>query len=136
MGNNNCKYDRFNSFLNKTIVLSSKQFYEREVAKNFNELNILDDESHNEYMNECINDDDVTPKAKCADDFINQCNNPGLVCALKSLSKIEMTVIFLLFEEQLTSSEASKILKICSDSVTRIRKRALKKLEKYMEGDE
>lgn len=136
MGNNNCKYDRFNSFLNKTIVLSSKQFYEREVAKNFNELNILDDESHNEYMNECINDDDVAPKAKSADDFINQCNNPGLVCALKSLSKIEMTVIFLLFEEQLTSSEASKILKICSDSVTRIRKRALKKLEKYMEGDE
>ena len=135
MGNNNCKYDRFNSFLNKTIVLSSKQFYEREVAKNFNELNILDDESHNEYMNECINDD-VAPKAKNADDFINQCNNPGLVCALKSLSKIEMTVIFLLFEEKLTSSEASKILKICSDSVTRIRKRALKKLEKYMEGDE
>lgn len=135
MGNNNCKYDRFNSFLNKTVILSSKQFYEREVAKNFNELNILDDESHNEYMNECINDD-VAPKAKNADDFINQCNNPGLVCALKSLSKIEMTVIFLLFEEQLTSSEASKILKICSDSVTRIRKRALKKLEKYMEGDE
>ena len=136
MGNNNCKYDRFNSFLNKTIVLSSKQFYEREVAKNFNELNILDDESHNEYMNECINYDDVAPKAKSTDDFINQCNNPGLVCALKSLSNIEMTVIFLLFEEQLTSSEASKILKICSDSVTRIRKRALKKLEKYLKGDE
>ena len=70
------------------------------------------------------------------DSFIKVCENPILIRALKSLSDIEMTVIFLLFEEQLTSSESSKILKICSDSVTRIKKRALKKIEKYLKGDE
>ena len=59
--------------------------------------------------------------------------NIELVCALKSLSNIELTVIFLLYQEQLTSSEASKILKICSDSVTRIKRRALKKIKKYLE---
>ena len=136
MGNDNYKYERFDSFLNKTIILSSKQFYEREVARDFKELKILDDENYNEYMNEYIKYDDAATNPKNNVDFINLCNNPGLVCALKSLSNIEMTVIFLLFEEQLTSSEASKILKICSDSVTRIRKRALKKLEKYLKGDE
>ena len=79
-------------------------------------------------FNDVCNCKDIT-------NFIDLCNNSTLVLALKSLSKIEMTVIFLLFEEQLTSSEASKILKICSDSVTRIKRRALKKIEKYMKGD-
>ena len=136
MGNNNYKYDRFDSFLNKTIILSSKQFYEREVARNFNELQIIDDENYNVRFREYLQYDDVGNNPKNIGELINWCENPGLVCALKSLSNIEKTVIFLLFEEQLTSSEASKILKICSDSVTRIRRRALKKIEKYLKGDE
>lgn len=136
MGNDNCKYNRFDSFLNKTIILSSKQFYEREIAKNFNELPIIDDESYNVRLIKYLQYDDIGNDPKNISDFINLCENPGLVCALKSLSDIEKTVIFLLFEEQLTSKEASKILKICSDSVTRIRRRALKKIEKYMKGDE
>ena len=45
-----------------------------------------------------------------------------------------MTVVFLLFEKQFTSNEASKILEICSDSVTRIKRRAIKKLKNYMKG--
>lgn len=65
---------------------------------------------------------------------MEQIDNVNLLKALKSLSDIEMIVIFLLFEKQFTSNEASKILEICSDSVTRIKRRALKKLEVYLKG--
>ena len=120
----------FDSFLNKTIILSSKKYYKGEIEKDFKEVKIMDDENYADYLqdylkygfNDVCNCKDIT-------NFIDLCNNSTLVLALKSLSKIEMTVIFLLFEEQLTSSEASKILKICSDSVTRIKRRALKKLK-------
>ena len=135
MANKNCKYDRFNSFLNKTIVLSSKRYYKDENSRELKELMIMDDENYTEYMKEYIKIDDVYNSA-IVDNFIDLCDNPVLIRALKSLSNIEMTVIFLLVEKQLTSSEASKILKICSDSVTRINRRALKKLEKFLKGDE
>ena len=47
-----------------------------------------------------------------------------------------MIVIFLLFEKELSNKEISKMLKIYDSGVTRIKKRALKKLKKYLEGDE
>ena len=129
------KNERFDSFLNKTIILSSKKYYKYESTKDLNELKIIDDEYYSEYMKKYLNYNiDETYKLENISSFIDLCNNSTLILALKSLSDIEMTVIFLLFEEQLTSSEASKILKICSDSVTRIKKRALKKLEKYLKG--
>lgn len=136
MGNNNYKYNRFNSFLNKTIVLCSKRYYKAELTTNLTELKIMDDENYTEYMKEFIKIDDDVYNCVDVDNFIDLCENPVLIRALKSLSKIEMTVIFLLFEKQLTSREASKILKICSDSVTRINKRALRKLKEYLKGDD
>lgn len=136
MGNNNYKYNRFNSFLNKTIVLCSKRYYKAELTTNLTELKIMDDENYTEYMKDFIKIDDDVYNCVDVDNFIDLCENPVLIRALKSLSKIEMTVIFLLFEKQLTSREASKILKICSDSVTRINKRALRKLEEYLKGDD
>lgn len=136
MGNNNYKYNRFNSFLNKTIVLCSKRYYKAELTTNLTELKIMDDENYTEYMKDFIKIDDDVYNCIDVDNFIDLCENPVLIRALKSLSKIEMTVIFLLFEKQLTSREASKILKICSDSVTRINKRALRKLKEYLKGDD
>ena len=136
MGNNNYKYNRFNSFLNKTIVLCSKRYYKAELTTNLTELKIMDDENYTEYMKDFIKIDDDVYNCVDVDNFIDLCENPVLIRALKSLSKIEMTVIFLLFEKQLTSREASKILKICSDSVTRINKRALSKLKEYLKGDD
>lgn len=135
MEDKNYKEERFDSFLNKTIILSAKRYYIQETTKDAKELNIIDDENYFDFMNNYLKYDDEVYNHKNIDDFIELCNNPMLVCALKSLSNIEMTVIFLLFQEQLTSSEASKILKICSDSVTRIKRRALKKIEKYLKGD-
>ena len=49
MANKNCKYDRFNSFLNKTIVLSSKRYYKDENSRELKELMIMDDENYTEY---------------------------------------------------------------------------------------
>ncbi len=131
---NDHKEERFDSFLNKTIILSSKRYYKYEITKDFNELKIIDDENFSEFINEYLKYEKTTYNPESINDFIEQLDNTALVCALESLSKIEMMVIFLLFEKELSSSEASKILKICSDSVTRIKKRALKKLEKYLKG--
>lgn len=132
---NDFKEEKFNSFLNKTIILSSRQYYRNEVNKNLKEYRIIDDENYKEYLNNYLKYDlDFNFKNK--NNFINLCENSALINALKSLSNIEMTVIFLLFEEQFTSNEASKILKICSDSVTRIKRRALKKIEKYFKGSD
>lgn len=129
------KNERFDSFLNKTIILSSKKYYKYESTKDLNELKIIDDEYYSEYMKKYLNYNiDETYKLENISSFIDLCNNSTLILALKSLSDIEMTVIFLLFEEQLTSSEASKILKICSDSVTRIKRRALRKIEECLKG--
>lgn len=113
---------KFSSFLNKTIIFSSKEYYKYEVTRNFKELKIIDDEDYSEYMKDFLKYDDDICNFETADDFIELCNNSVLIQALKSLSDIEMTVIFLLFEKQLTSNESSKILKMCSDSVTRIKK--------------
>lgn len=126
---------KFDSFLNKTIILSSRKYYKNEITKDLKELKIVDDENYIEYMKEYLKYDDVYNLMNI-DDFIDLCDNPLLIGALKSLSDIEMMVIFLLFEKQLTSSEASKNLEICSDSVTRIKRRALRKIEKYLKGDE
>lgn len=131
---NDHKEERFDSFLNKTIILSSKRYYKYEITKDFNELKLIDDENFSDFINDYLKYEETTYNSKSISDFIEQLDNTALVCALESLSKIEMIVIFLLFEKQLTSSEASKILKICSDSVTRIKKRELKKLEKYLKG--
>jgi len=136
MENNAFKEERFDSFLNKTIILSSRKYYKKEITRDLKELRIIDDENYDEYIQDYIKVDDEVYNRIDIDNFIDVFNNPALVRALKSLSDIEMTVIFLLFEKQLTSSEASQILKICSDSVTRIRRRALGKIEEYLKGDE
>lgn len=129
------KEKKFDNFLNKTIILSSKKFYKEESQLREVECNIIDDESFDTYISKYIG---VNQSTNCKDiiDLINEINNVRLVKAIESLSNIEKTVIFLLFEKELTSNEASKILKICSDSVTRIRKRAIKKLENYLKEEQ
>ena len=125
---------KFNNFLNKTIVFSSKKYYKKEATKDLTELKIIDDENYSEYIKDYIKYEDKAYNLVDIDEFVDQCDNELLVRALKSLSDIEMAVIFLLFEKQLSSAESSEILKICSDSVRRIRRRALKKIEEYLKG--
>ena len=133
--NKNFNEEKFDSFLNKTIIFSSKEYYRNEISKDVKELKIIDDENYEEFIKEYIKCDEDIYNLIQVDSFVDLCTNTMLIRALKSLSNIEMMVIFLLFEKELTSAEASKILEICSDSVTRIKRRALKKLEDYLKGD-
>ena len=102
----------FNNFLNKTIIFSSKKYYKEVISKDFKELKIIDDENYSEYIKQYISYEGEIYNHEDIGQFIEDCDNILLVHALKSLSSIEMTVIFLLFEKQLTSSESAEILKI------------------------
>ena len=121
------KEKRFNNFLNKTIILSSKRFFKKEVNISNKEQMLVDDNSQTSVLNSIVN------STTSEFDLVENCfelNN-----ALNKLSDIEQTVIFLLYNKELSQDEASKILEICSKSVSRIKIRAINKLRKYMKGD-
>ena len=128
MKNQNFKEERFDSYLNKMIILSSKGFFKKQMSIINKERTIVDDEDYASFIQDFL----MINSAFCAVDDVNKLE---LNIALKSLSDIEKTVIFLLFNEQLNQDEAAKILDICSKSVSRIKLRALKKLRKYFKGD-
>ena len=130
----NEKEEKFENFINKTIVLASKKFFKEECTKDTIEQKIIDDERYEQYIEQFSRYEESIYRSNSTNDLIEQIENTNLLKALKSLSDIEMIVIFLLFEKQFTSNEASKILEICSDSVTRIKRRAIKKLKNYMKG--
>lgn len=125
---------RFDSFLNKTIIFSSRQYYRDLCIRDSNELKIIDDENYSAYMEEYLQSNDEIYDFTSIDNFIEVFENSSLIHAFKSLSEIEKIVIFLLFEKELTGNEASKELNMHSDSISRIKKRALKKLEDYLKG--
>lgn len=118
---------RFDNFLNKTIIMSSKRYFKKETNTNKKEQTIIETEDFcaflegtNIFSDSCFD----------AIDTKLQLNN-----AVKTLSVVEQAVIFLLFNEELTQEDAAKILEICSKSVSRIKLRAIKKLKEYLEGD-
>lgn len=59
MENKSIQSKRFDSFLNKTIILSSKRYYKNEITKDFKELKIIDDENYSEYIKKYIQYDEV-----------------------------------------------------------------------------
>lgn len=120
------KNKRFNNFLNKTIILSSKRYFKKEVNISNKEQMLVDDNSHTSVLNSVAN------SATTDFDLVENCLE--LNTALSKLSEIEQTVIFLLYNKELSQDEASKILEICSKSVSRIKIRAINKLRKYMKG--
>ena len=128
MENNNLyKEERFDSFLNKTIILSSKCYFKKQMRVINKERAIVDDQKFSAFLQEFIVLNNV---------FSNIENRLQLNSALQSLSAIEQSVIFLLFQEDLSLDDAAKILEICSKSVSRIKIRAIGKLKKYFKGDQ
>lgn len=126
---NNYKQERFDSFLNKTIILSSRTYFKKQSNISNKEKTIVDNEDYSAYLQ-----DFIASVAHLSDidtiDLSLQLKN-----ALKSLTAIEQSVIFLLFQEELSQDEAAKILEIWSKSVSRIKVRAIEKLRKYLKGD-
>lgn len=125
MENNSYKEERFDSYLNKIIIFSSKGYFKKQMNIFDKERTIVDEE-----------DSSVLLKGVTIQFNIDTIeNNLELNSALKSLSAIEQAVIFLLFKEDLSQDDASKILEICSKSVSRIKLRAINKLKKYLKED-
>ena len=123
---NNYKEERFDSYLNKIIIFSSKGYFKKQMNINNKERTIIDDEEDSSALLKAA-------EMYCTIDNIE--NTIELNNALKSLSAIEQSVLFLLFKEDLSQDDAAKILEICSKSVSRIKLRAIDKLKKYLKED-
>lgn len=122
----NYKEERFDSYLNKTIILSSRTYFKKQMNIINKERTIVDNEDYSSFLESFI---DVNCPFSAIDTNL-QLNN-----ALSCLSDIEQAVIFLLFNEEMTQSEAAEILEIYSKTVSKIKIRAIQKLKKFMEGD-
>lgn len=125
---NNYKQERFDSFLNKTIILSSRTYFKKQSNISNKEKTIVDNEDYSAYLQDFIASDAHLSDIDTIDLSLQLKN------ALKSLTAIEQSVIFLL-QEELSQDEAAKILEIWSKSVSRIKVRAIEKLRKYLKGD-
>lgn len=129
MENKDYKEERFDSFLNKTIMMSSRTYFKKQMNIINKENTILDNEDYSAFLQGFI---DVNCPFLSIDNIET---NLELNSALNCLSDIEQAVIFLLFQEELSQDEAAEILEIWSKSVSRIKVRAIEKLKKYLEGD-
>lgn len=130
MENNNYKQEKFDSFLNKTIILSSRTYFKKQMNTVKKENTILDNEDYSAFLQGFI---DVNCPSSSIDDVDSALE---LNAALNCLSDIEQAVIFLLFNQGQTQEFTAEKLNLYSTSVSRIRNRALKKLRKMIEkGD-
>ena len=89
------------------------------------ERTIVDDEEYSSVIYEKINS---------TSEFDKIDTKMELKTALNCLSEIEQAVIFLLFNEEISRSEIAEILKIYDSTVSKIKRRAIDKLRKYLDG--
>ena len=117
--------EKFDSFLNKTIILSSKDYFKRTMNRIDKERTIVDDEEYSSVIYEKINS---------TSEFDKIDTKMELKTALNCLSEIEQAVIFLLFNEELTRNETAEILKLYESTVSKIKRRAINKLKNILDG--
>ncbi|MBS6251761.1 MAG: sigma-70 family RNA polymerase sigma factor [Clostridium sp.] len=126
---NDYKEERFDSFLNKTIILSSRTYFKKQMNIINKENTILNNEDFSTFLQGFID-----TNCPCSDIYDVE-SRLELNIALNCLSDIEQAVIFLLFHEELSQNEAAEILEIYSKTVSKIKIRAINKLRNYMKGD-
>ena len=117
--------EKFDSFLNKTIILSSKDYFKRTMNRIDKERTIVDDEEYSSVIYEKMNS---------TSDFDKVDTKMELKTALNCLSEIEQAVIFLIFNEELTRNETAEILKLYESTVSKIKRRAINKLKNILDG--
>lgn len=121
---------KFDSFLTKVIILSSKQYFRNQMNNINKEKTIMDNENYCNFVQ------GFTELNNPILDFEKAELRLELQIALKSLSDIEKSVISLLFYDNLTQDEAAQMLEIYSKSISRIKMRAIEKLKNDMlKGD-
>lgn len=129
MENKNSNEAKFDSYLTKTIIFSSKKYFKKQITMKSRELSIFDDKDYYAFI------ENIFSINQSKQDYKNIDISLSIKDALNSLSAIEQAVIFLLFQEELTQSEAAQILEIYSKTVSKIKIRAIEKLKKYFKGD-
>ena len=125
----NGREEKFDSYLNKTIILSSKYYFKKQMKMKGREQTILNNEEYSFFLQKFISEKDTFSSVERVDTSLQ------LKKALESLSAIEQAVIFLLFQEELSQNEAAQILEIYSKTVSKIKIRAIEKLKKYFKED-
>lgn len=126
---NDYREEKFDSYLNKTIILSSRTYFKKQMNTINKERTIVDDVDYSALLQDFVN---ANSSFYSFDDIDSKLE---LSSALSTLSVIEQAVIFLLFQEDLTQNEVAEILKIYSKTVSKIKNRAMGKLKKYLKGD-
>ncbi len=128
---NEYKEEKFDSFINKTIIMSSRTYFKKLMNINNKEKTIVDNEDYSAFLQVFVD------KNNSVSDIDNAELKLEINEALKSLSAIEQSVIFLLYQEELSQSEAADILAIYSKTVSKIKIRAIEKLKKTLKkGDD
>lgn len=123
---------RFDSFLNRTIVGASMNYYNKQKKYEYRELQIIDNEDYEEYLKPYLAEED-DGFSRVLEGFED---NYVLNCGVESLSINEKTVIFLYFKKHYSTSEIAQIMNVREQSVSRIKTRALDKLKMFMKGFE
>lgn len=125
----NGREEKFDSYLNKTIILSSKYYFKKQMKIKGKEQTILNNEEYSLFLQRSITEKDTFSSVERVDTSLQ------LKKALESLSAIEQAVIFLLFQEELTQQEAAEILEVYTKTISKIKIRAINKLKKHLEED-
>ena len=125
----NGREEKFDSYLNKTIILSSKYYFKKQIKMKGREQTILNNEEYSLFLQKFITEKDTFSSVERVDTSLQ------LKKALESLSAIEQSVIFLLFQEELTQQEAAEILEVYTKTISKIKIRAINKLKKYLEEE-
>jgi len=123
---------RFDSFLNRTIVGASMNYYNKQRKYEYRELQIINNEDYEEYLKPYLAEEE--DGFSCVFEGLE--DNYVLNCGVESLSINEKTVIFLYFKKHYSTSEIAQIMNIREQSVSRIKTRALDKLKMFMKGFE
>lgn len=127
MESKNCyKEERFDSFLNKTIMMSSRKYFLKQINIIDRENTIVDNEDFSRFLQSFIEVNNSFDEIDIGIELRN---------ALNCLSENEQAVIFLLFNKGLSQAEAGEILEIYSKTISKIKIRAIEKLRKYMKGE-
>lgn len=129
MENKNINEAKFDSYLTKTIILSSKKYFKKQINTTLKEETIFDNKDY------CAFIESFFDIGKSMSEYEKIDMSLTLKDALSTLSAIEQAVIFLLFQEELSQNEAAQILEIYSKTVSKIKIRAIEKLKKYFKED-
>ena len=109
---------QFNDFLNKTIIGTSYNYFNRRA-----ESKVIIEEYNDDIIGDSPNYEGLFGETK------DEC----LKTALESLTVNERLVISFTFEKELSGKEIARRVNMTLNSMYRMRKRTLKKLKKMME---